>query len=92
MGTSMGSPAEPRSETVGVDGVQVHVLSAGTVAALADRYLQVLDALGLDRLDLVGTSLGGWPAAEIALRAPERVARLVLVDPAGLRPQTPAAP
>jgi pimeloyl-ACP methyl ester carboxylesterase len=64
--------------------------AANSVAALADRYLQVLEALDLDRFDLVGTSLGGWLAAEIALRAPERVARLVLVDPAGLRPETPA--
>src|SRR4051795_2482714 len=29
-----------------------------SVAALADRYLQVIDVLGLDRFDLVGTSFG----------------------------------
>lgn len=62
----------------------------GSVAALAERYLEVLDALHLDAFHLVGTSLGGWLAAEIALRAPERVHRLVLVDAAGLAPAPPA--
>lgn len=62
----------------------------GSVAGLAERYLEVLDALGLDTFDLVGTSLGGWLAAEIALRAPARVRRLVLVDAAGLAPGSPA--
>jgi pimeloyl-ACP methyl ester carboxylesterase len=63
--------------------------AAGSIAALADRYVQVLDVLGLDRFDLVGSSLGGWLAAELALRVPERVGRLVLVDPAGLPPKVP---
>jgi pimeloyl-ACP methyl ester carboxylesterase len=62
----------------------------GSVAALAKRYLDVLDALGLDEFHLIGTSLGGWLAAEIALRAPARVRRLVLVDAAGLAPGSPA--
>jgi pimeloyl-ACP methyl ester carboxylesterase len=60
-----------------------------SVGTLARRYLGLLDALGLVRVHLVGTSLGGWLAAEIALRAPQRVDRLVLVDPAGLPPETP---
>jgi pimeloyl-ACP methyl ester carboxylesterase len=55
-----------------------------SVAALAGRTLDLLDVLGLDRVHVIGTSLGGWVAAELALRAPGRVARLVLVDPAGL--------
>lgn len=61
--------------------------AAGSIAGLADRYVQVLDVLGLDRFDLVGSSLGGWLAAELALRVPARVGRLVLVDPAGLPPE-----
>jgi pimeloyl-ACP methyl ester carboxylesterase len=52
---------------------------------LVFRTLDVLDELGLDRVDLVGLSLGGWLAAEIALRQPQRVNRLVLVNAAGLR-------
>jgi pimeloyl-ACP methyl ester carboxylesterase len=45
----------------------------------------VLDALALPRVDVVGLSLGGWLAAELALRHPARVGRLVLVDAPGVR-------
>lgn len=40
---------------------------------------------GLDELDLVGYSLGGWIAAAYATFYPERVRRLVLITPTGLR-------
>jgi pimeloyl-ACP methyl ester carboxylesterase len=40
---------------------------------------------GLDEFDLVGYSLGGWIAAEYATFYPERVRRLVLIAPTGLR-------
>jgi pimeloyl-ACP methyl ester carboxylesterase len=56
---------------------------------LAFHVLDLLDALGLERVALVGSSLGGWLAAEVAVLAPERVSALVLVDAAGLAP--PAA-
>ncbi len=52
---------------------------------LVFHALDVLDALRLDRVDMVGLSLGGWLAAELAVRHPERVGRLVLVDAAGTR-------
>ena len=52
---------------------------------LVFHTLDVMDALGLDRADVVGLSLGGWLAAELALRHPHRVQRLVLVDAAGTR-------
>ena len=48
------------------------------------HLLDVLDRLDFDRVDLVGLSLGGWMAAELATRWPERVRRLVLVNPVGL--------
>lgn len=60
-----------------------------SVTDLAFRYLDLLDALGLDRVHLAGLSLGGWIAAQIAVLAPHRVARLVLACPAGLRPPVP---
>ncbi|MGW4804962.1 alpha/beta fold hydrolase [Kitasatospora sp. NPDC004272] len=43
----------------------------------------VLDALGADRADLCGHSYGGWIALTYALRRPDRVARLALLDPTG---------
>ena len=46
--------------------------------------LRLVAALGLDRPHLVGHSMGGWMAAELAAVAGERFARLVLVAPAGL--------
>jgi pimeloyl-ACP methyl ester carboxylesterase len=48
----------------------------------ADLVAELLDALGLDRVVLVGHSAGGRIAALAALRHPERVEALVLVDPA----------
>lgn len=45
--------------------------------------LGFMDALNLPRASLIGNSMGGAIAARMALDAPERVAQLVLVDPAG---------
>ncbi len=56
---------------------------------LAFHTLDLLDALELDRVAVVGSSLGGWLAAELAVYAPDRVAKMVLADAAGLAP--PAA-
>jgi len=50
----------------------------------AFHLLDVLDRLGLARCDLVGLSLGAWMAAELSVRWPERVRRMVLVNPVGL--------
>src|SRR6266508_1727343 len=44
--------------------------------------IETLDALHLDRVDVVGHSFGGRLALELAARWPERVHRLVLPDPA----------
>jgi pimeloyl-ACP methyl ester carboxylesterase len=53
------------------------------IPALADALVGVLDALGLDRVVLVGNSMGCPISLEVAHAAPERVHRLVLVSPAG---------
>jgi pimeloyl-ACP methyl ester carboxylesterase len=42
----------------------------------------VFDGLGIERAHLVGVSLGGWLSLDFALHAPERVKRVVLLDPA----------
>lgn len=55
-----------------------------TLYDLMLHYADLLDALGIGRLALVGHSFGGMVAAELAAFAPERVERLVLVDALGL--------
>jgi pimeloyl-ACP methyl ester carboxylesterase len=52
---------------------------------LVFHYVDLLDTLALERVSIVGTSLGGWIAAELAVAHPERLERLVLVGAAGLK-------
>jgi pimeloyl-ACP methyl ester carboxylesterase len=52
---------------------------------LVYHYLDVLDALGLDRPHVVGASFGGWIAAELAVHSPHRIGSLTLLSAAGLR-------
>lgn len=54
------------------------------IADLAMYYLDFLDALGTTA-HVVGHSLGGWIAAELAVRNSTRLASLTLLAPAGLR-------
>jgi pimeloyl-ACP methyl ester carboxylesterase len=51
---------------------------SGTIADLARRIIAFTDALGLDRIYLLGFSIGGFVAQEIALVRPALVRRLVL--------------
>lgn len=51
---------------------------------LVFHYLDFLDTFGLDRPIIIGASLGGWIAAELAIARPDRVGPLVLVNAAGL--------
>lgn len=53
---------------------------------LALHYADLLKALGLERVHLVGHSFGGWIAAAFASIYPEKVQRLTLIAPMGLRP------
>ena len=46
--------------------------------------IDVLDALAIERAHVCGISIGAWMAAELAAIAPQRVSRLVLVNPIGL--------
>jgi pimeloyl-ACP methyl ester carboxylesterase len=47
----------------------------------ADTVVDLLDALDLERADVIGNSLGGRIALEMALSHPQRVGRLVLLAP-----------
>ena len=51
---------------------------------LALHYDDIFEALGLDRISLVGHSFGAMIAAEVAAHVPNRVERLVLISPFGL--------
>src|ERR1051326_8830508 len=50
-----------------------------TIPDLANFYLDLIDELDLRDIDLVGHDLGGWIAAELAVRDPRRLASLTLV-------------
>jgi pimeloyl-ACP methyl ester carboxylesterase len=56
---------------------------------IAYIYLELLDHLNLQQVDLIGCSIGGWIAAELATKAPERVHRLVMVGPVGVKTGPP---
>jgi pimeloyl-ACP methyl ester carboxylesterase len=54
------------------------------VEDLVYHYLDYFDAHGWSSVDIVGSCLGGWIAAELAARNPERVRSLTLLGAAGL--------
>jgi pimeloyl-ACP methyl ester carboxylesterase len=56
-------------------------ISITLFARTVERLCQMLD---LGHVAVVGNSMGGFTAAELAIRSPERVERLVLVDAAGI--------
>jgi pimeloyl-ACP methyl ester carboxylesterase len=60
-----------------------------SVDDIAHIYLELMDRLGLARTDIVGFSIGGWIAAELATKTPERLDRLVLIGPVGVKTGTP---
>lgn len=56
---------------------------------LAFHYVDLIDALGLRAPVVVGVSLGGWIATDLAVHRPDLLGSLVLVDALGLRPAAP---
>lgn len=61
-----------------------------SAADLADAYLDLLEKLGLDDVMVIGNSIGGWIAAEMALRDIHgRVKSMVLLNANGIRPDGP---
>ncbi len=57
-----------------------------TIPDMACFYLWFLDRLNLDRVRLMGFSMGGWIAAEMAVMCPHNLERLVLVGAVGIKP------
>jgi pimeloyl-ACP methyl ester carboxylesterase len=56
---------------------------------VALHTFDLMRVLGLDSARVVGFSLGGWIATEMAVLRPQSVGRLVLVAPIGVRTETP---
>lgn len=56
------------------------VAGASSMARHADHLVELLDDLGLDRVDLLGMSMGGFVVCALAARHPERVRSVTLVD------------
>ena len=63
-----------------------------TMRTLADDVIAILDHLAIERSHVLGLSLGGMVAQEVAITYPERVRKLVLVatDSGGEREISPA--
>ncbi|RAG85533.1 alpha/beta hydrolase [Streptacidiphilus pinicola] len=77
--THPGFDGTPRPETT------------DTVADLATAYLDLLDALDLRSVMVAGSSVGGWIAAEMALRDnAARISCLTLLASTGIAPEPPA--
>lgn len=62
-------------------------VGAADMAMLTKVLADFLDAVGVARAHLVGHSLGGALALQVAMKNPERVAGLTLLAPAGLGPE-----
>jgi pimeloyl-ACP methyl ester carboxylesterase len=78
--------AEHRVVTLDLPGFGYSPMPSGEIsisgyARLLDR---LLDELGIDAAAVVGNSMGGFIAAELAIAFPQRVERLVLVSAAGI--------
>lgn len=71
-------PAHP-----GFDGSD-DMASGEGIEEFAWHYVDLLDHLQLERIPVIGFSLGGWTGMELAVRRPERVEKLVLVNSAGI--------
>jgi len=56
-----------------------------SVRAEAAIVIGFMNALGLQRVDLGGWSMGGWVAQIVAAQVPQRIDKLMLFDSAGLR-------
>jgi pimeloyl-ACP methyl ester carboxylesterase len=71
-------------------GLSTQPDSASPMSEFTTDYLgSFMDVLGIDKASLVGLSVGGYLAARFTVDFPERVARLALINSAGLGRQLP---
>lgn len=59
--------------------------------SVSDYTSAIMDALKIERASFIGHSLGGLVGLQVALKLPERVDKLILVDSAGLSTKMPLA-
>lgn len=52
---------------------------------IAHIYLELMDRYGITRTDMIGCSIGGWIAAEMATKSPERFGKIIFVAPVGVK-------
>lgn len=64
-------------------GYTTHAKADLEIGTYVEHLAGLLDALGIERADLNGESLGGWVAVKFAAAHPERTGRLVLNTPGG---------
>ena len=67
-------------------GASEHLEWIRSMRDVAGWYLEAMEDLGLGSVDVIGLSLGGWLAAEMATMCPQQFKKLVLVDPPGIFP------
>ena len=51
---------------------------------LAITYLELLERLNLENVLVIGSSMGGWIAAEMAVRNSTRISKIILIDAIGI--------
>jgi pimeloyl-ACP methyl ester carboxylesterase len=66
-------------------GLSSRLSGIDTIDDLAYYYLDLFEAWGTKPARIVGFGMGGWIGAEIAVRCPDAVERLVLVDSVGIK-------
>lgn len=74
------APEHPGTTPGDPDGIK----SLDNLWDLVLYYYELFDRLGLEAPAVVGHSFGGMVAAEVAATNPDRVSKLVLIDPVGL--------
>jgi pimeloyl-ACP methyl ester carboxylesterase len=73
--------------------VRESIYSVESLWDLVLIYDEIFEALNLHSVPVVGTSFGGMMACELAAHRPERISKMVLLDPIGLwRDDAPIAP
>jgi len=63
--------------------------SIRTIEDVSYLYLDLMDAMRLKDISVIGFSVGGWLACEIATKNDSRLKNLILVDPVGIKNRGP---